>query len=195
MKYLLFKSVIQLYLFLNSCQVFKKSKYYLLLKGIENPDNNLELRRHAKQYLKRQALFDVIEFIYELYKYKRPSSLSHHAITVIIFSILYKYGNNNTTFPAVLLGMNQATAVFGFNLFIYLKKKNYSTNIRKYQNILMILQQLIIRIPFIVYSVIYVISRLIGNNNLTQKETNIYGIELIVGVLQYFNEMEWLIYV
>jgi|TARA_B110000259_G_C13744106_1_gene293676 hypothetical protein len=192
MKYLLFKSVIQLYLFLNSCQVFKRNKYHLLLKDVEVSVNNLKLNKHTKQYLKRQVIFDVIEFIYELYKYRRPSSLSHHAIVVFIYSILYKYGDYNTVFPLVLLGMNQSTAVFGFNLFTYLKIKNYSKNTRKFQNISMILMQILIRIPFIVYSITYVAKKLIVDNNLTRKEINIYGIELIVGILQYFNEIDWL---
>ena len=58
----------------------------------------------------------------------------------------------------------------------------------------MILQKLFSRIPFILYSILYILSKFMNKNNLIHNEMCIYGIEFIVGILQYYNEIEWLIY-
>lgn len=202
-KYLLFKSLMQYLLFKNAIEVFKYTKinnyiYDNDLKNSENIENNnkylaLPLNQPTKQFLKRQVLFDIIEFLVEFKRYRRPTSLSHHFLAVSILTIIYKYGNNGNAIPLIIMGMNQFTAVLGFNLFAILKKLKFSTNIRNKHEIFMKLLQICFRIPILSFAMSTIIEILFNNNNsLKPVNKSIYYIELIGGFFQLYNEIAWL---
>ena len=209
MKYLILKSMIQLYLGYNCVYLLKYNKitnYFnnngFLLKNkkdVEIEDENkyleLELNSKTKQFLKRQSLFDLIEVIVELRKKNiSMTSLSHHLLASILPTIIHIFGNNGNALPFIIIGLNQFTGALGFNLYILLKKLKFSKSIQEKHEILMIMLQLFTRIPLLIF-IMNSIMEILSNKKINKRiHKYIYKIELIGGIFQLYNEIDWLIY-
>lgn len=209
-KYLIFKTVIQLFLFRKSYYLYKNEihrfintktflkipiNYSTLTNNIDRNERYKYLKKGlsngAKSFVLYQVLFDIIDFIYEFTKYRRFTTLSHHFLASFIGLLIYKFGNTGHSIPYIILGTNQITGVLGFNLFLYLKRMKYSNNVREYHRRFMTLLQIFVRIPILSYGLNTILFILL-TEQIDKKDYTLYIIELIGGGMQFYNEIDWL---
>ena len=209
-KYLIFKTVIQLFLFRKSYYLYKNEihrfintktflkipiNYSTLTTNIDKNERykyfKKELSDGAKSFLLYQFLFDIIDFIFKFTKYRRLTTLSHHFLASFVGLLIYKFGNTGHSIPYIILGTNQITGVLGFNLYLYLKIMKYSNNVREYHRCFMTLLQILVRIPILSYGLNTLLFILL-TQQIDKKDYTLYIIELIGGGIQFYNEIDWL---
>ena len=209
-KYLIFKTVIQLFLFRKSYYLYKNEihgfintkkflkipiNYSTLTNNIDRNERYKYLKKElsdgAKSFVLYQFLFDIIDFIFEFTRYRRLTTLSHHFLASFVGLLIYKFGNTGHSIPYIIVGTNQMTGVLGFNLYLYLKRMKYSNNVREYHRRFMTLLQIFIRIPILSYALNTLISFLL-NERIDRKDYMLYIVQLIGGGMQFYNEIDWL---
>lgn len=154
-------------------------------KILEKPINS-----SIKFLLIEQILFEIFDIYYEINTNNLVSSLVHHYLAVLGFSLVRYFGNTSHVIPLIVVMMTQFTSTYGFALRKILRKLKVNKKLFNRHQRFMILMQIFIRIPMLYHIIAYIKEILIFTT--LKKKLNIFS--LIAYLTQFINEFVWLIY-